>query len=92
MSMETKANVSSGDSIDQLERELARCALQFRASPEGSHERTAAVNRYQHVLARLCQIEGWCGTPDLDSQLPDQYMPTLYKERPSGNGQGRDGV
>jgi hypothetical protein len=26
------------------------------------------------------ESEGWCGTPDLDSQLPDEFMPQFYKD------------
>jgi hypothetical protein len=75
--------------IDELERELARHAIAFRSSAKGSAERDEAIANYHRVLKSLMETGNWCGTPDLDSQLPDEFMPQFYKDYWSESDQSR---
>jgi hypothetical protein len=84
MSDKTNGTIGSQHRIDQLEEQLGSLAMAFRTSAEDSPERADVVRQYHQALQSLLEIEEWCGTPDLDSQLPDEFIPEVYHRH--GNG------
>jgi hypothetical protein len=65
--------------LDQLESSLGDEAMRFRASADGSPQEAAAIARYHAAITEMFRIGHWSGEPDVDSQLPDELMPSVYK-------------
>lgn len=59
---------------ENLEMLLCDIACAFRGS-DNQEDRRAISKSYEVIFRQLEMIEGWCGEPYLDSQLPDEYMP-----------------
>jgi len=66
--------------INKLEDELANIAMAFRGAPQDSEERDSIAERYRSIMEQIFVYEDWCGEPEVESQLPDEYMPDVYKE------------
>lgn len=74
--MSAKDQPSPATVIESLEEQLAELAIQFRMQPD---TREAIVAKYDQIIRRLLQYPEWSGEPDVDSQLPDEFMPEAYK-------------
>ncbi len=75
----TPAAIDSGIdnmTVDQLERQLGGLAARWRGTDE---QRAAAsiVKNYQSTLRRMIAL-GYHDSLDVESELPDEYMPAEY--------------
>jgi len=79
LSNAAKAMTSALDDIDALEDHLGQLAFQFRGAKRDEKKRRKIVKKYEVAMKKLFKI-GWSGEPDVESQLPDEYMPQVYKD------------
>lgn len=65
--------------IDALLNELVRLAMQWRGMniSGNTQKRNEVTNQYHHTMRNLFAL-GWEGVLDIDSELPDQFMPQEY--------------
>jgi hypothetical protein len=61
--------------LDRLEGYLSNLAALWRGT-----YRQDVVEKYHATIARLYEL-GWDGTLDIDSELPDEFMPKKYLQR-----------
>jgi len=65
--------------LDQMETMLAHLAMYWRSTPS-PEDAAEIVRRYQIILTTLIEL-GLDHPLDVDSELPDELMPTIYFER-----------
>lgn len=68
---------SASQAVDALEIKLGGLAARFRKNAVAQN---AVVTEYAETVRKLLQFSEWCGEPDVDSQLPDKFMPQVYKD------------
>jgi hypothetical protein len=61
--------------IATLERLLIQTALVWRENPTAE-----SVRLYHEIYDQLIEL-GWNGAIDIDAELPDDLMPTHYREQ-----------
>jgi hypothetical protein len=52
----------------------------FRTQVGHPDKQTEIVRQYEVTMRALFDTGQWCRQPDVDSQLPDELMPEVYKE------------
>ena len=62
--------------VKRLEDKLSDLAMAFRVANSASG-RTEIAEKYRNIVEQLLSI-GWADLLDVESELPDEYMPTGY--------------
>jgi hypothetical protein len=66
--------------LRRLEFRLGDLAGMWRTSYGDTAKQTAIIKEYHDVMERLYSL-GWDSGLDLESELPDKYMPEEYQRR-----------
>ena len=68
------------DTIDALEKDLARFAEGWGRSRANPSQREMYYEAYVAAMEELFRIGHWSGEPDAESHLPYDLMPKVYRD------------
>lgn len=75
-----KQQIDQESTVHDLESKLGLLAAEWRSNYSNPDLQTALVREYHSTIEQLYNI-GWDDEIDIENCLPDNLMPTHYRER-----------